>query len=178
MSSGKPFKDFLPPLLPEILDTLQEMNFATATPVQGSVIPYFLSHKDINASACTGSGKTLSFLIPVFQILAKSESCNKPGEIGGIIISPTRELAHQTFTVAQQFEQHLPQVHVVLLTGGNEIAEDLEQLQSDKTLLVIATPGRLKDVIDRQGEKLAIRNLEVLILDEADVLLVLYGRNR
>ena len=87
-------------------------------------------------------------------------------------------MAHQTFTVAQQFEQHLPQVHVVLLTGGNEIAEDLEQLQSDKTLLVIATPGRLKDVIDRQGEKLAIRNLEVLILDEADVLLVLYGRNR
>lgn len=178
MSSGKPFKDFLPPLLPEILETLQEMNFTTATPVQGAVIPYFLSHKDINASACTGSGKTLSFLIPVFQILAKSDSCNKPGDIGGIIISPTRELALQTFTVAQQFEHHITNIHVILLTGGNEIADDMKQLQSDKCLLVIATPGRLKDVIDRQGEKLAIRNLEVLILDEADVLLVIYGRDR
>ena len=178
MSSGKPFKDFLPPLLPEILETLQEMNFTTATPVQGAVIPYFLSHKDINASACTGSGKTLSFLIPVFQILAKSDSCNKPGDIGGIIISPNRELALQTFTVAQQFEHHITNIHVILLTGGNEIADDMKQLQSDKCLLVIATPGRLKDVIDRQGEKLAIRNLEVLILDEADVLLVIYGRDR
>ena len=172
MSSGKPFKDLIPPLIPEILDTLQEMTFTTATPVQGAVIPYFLSHKDVNASACTGSGKTLSFLIPMFQILAKSESCNKPGEIGGIIISPTRELALQTFSVAQKFESHLPNIHVVLLTGGNEVADDLKQLQSDKCLIIIATPGRLKDIMERQGERFAVRNLEVLILDEADVLLV------
>ena len=172
MSSGKPFKDLVPPLIPEILDTLQEMTFTTATPVQGAVIPYFLSHKDVNASACTGSGKTLSFLIPMFQILAKSESCNKPGEIGGIIISPTRELALQTFSVAQKFEGHLPSIHVVLFTGGNEVADDLKQLQSDKCLIIIATPGRLKDIMERQGERFAVRNLEVLILDEADVLLV------
>lgn len=108
----------MPPLLPEVLDTLEEMHFTTATPVQSAVIPYFLSNKDINASACTGSGKTLSFLIPVFQILMKSEVHSKPGAIGGIVISPTRELALQTYVVAQCFEKHLPSIHVVLLTGG------------------------------------------------------------
>ena len=118
MSTGKPFRDFLPPLLPEVLDTLEEMHFTTTTPVQSAVIPYFLSNKDINASACTGSGKTLSFLIPVFQILMKSEVHSKPGAIGGIVISPTRELALQTYVVAQCFEKHLPSIHVVLLTGG------------------------------------------------------------
>ena len=118
MSKAKEFKDFNPPLLPEIMEVLQEMNFTTATPVQGAVIPYFLSHKDVNVSACTGSGKTLSFLIPVFQILTSRIPSFKGGEVGSIVISPTRELALQTYTIAQQFEKHLPQIHVVLITGG------------------------------------------------------------
>ena len=118
MSKAKEFKDFSPPLLPEIMEVLQEMNFTTATPVQGAVIPYFLSHKDVNVSACTGSGKTLSFLIPVFQILTSRITSFKGGEVGSIVISPTRELALQTYTIAQQFEKHLPQIHVVLITGG------------------------------------------------------------
>ena len=118
MSKAKEFKDFNPPLLPEIMEVLQEMNFTTATPVQGAVIPYFLSHKDVNVSACTGSGKTLSFLIPVFQILTSRITSFKGSEVGSIVISPTRELALQTYTIAQQFEKHLPQIHVVLITGG------------------------------------------------------------
>ena len=59
-----------------------------------------------------------------------------------------------------------------LLTLGNEVSDDIKQLQSDKILLIISTPGRLKDIMDRQGDKLVVRDLEVLILDEADVLLV------
>ena len=118
MSSGKPFADILPPLMPEVLDVLKEMEFARATPVQGAVIPYFLSHKDVNVSACTGSGKTLAFLIPIFQLLGKPECNISNGEVGGIVISPTRELALQTYSIAERFEQHLPKVHVALLTGG------------------------------------------------------------
>lgn len=57
---------------------------------------------------------------------------------------------------------------------GNEVAEDIQQLKSDKVLVIISTPGRMKDIMDRQGEKLVVRNLEVLILDEADVLLVFF----
>ena len=64
-----------------------------------------------------------------------------------------------------------------LLTLGNEVSDDIKQLQSDKILLIISTPGRLKDIMDRQGDKLVVRDLEVLILDEADVLLVFYYYN-
>ena len=88
MSKTVEFKDLTPSLLPEILDVLQEMNFKTPTPVQGKVIPYFLSHKDVNVSACTGSGKTLSFLIPVFQIIQSKKDSLRAGEVGGIVISP------------------------------------------------------------------------------------------
>lgn len=118
MSKTKEFKDLSPPLIPEILTVLQEMKFTTATPVQGAVIPYFLSHKDVNVSACTGSGKTLSFLIPVFQLLYSKSDSIRGGEVGGIVISPTRELAMQTYSIAQQFEKFLPSIHVVLITGG------------------------------------------------------------
>lgn len=123
MSKVKEFKDLNPPLIPEILNILQEMNFTTPTPVQGAVIPYFLSHKDVNVSACTGSGKTLSFLIPVFQILSTKAEFVRGGEVGGIVISPTRELAMQTYSIAQQFEKYLPQIHVVLITGGRVVFE-------------------------------------------------------
>lgn len=118
MSKTKEFKDLNPPLIPEIMNVLQEMKFTTATPVQGAVIPYFLSHKDVNVSACTGSGKTLSFLIPVFQLLHARVGSIRGGEVGSIVISPTRELAMQTYSIAQQFEKYLPLIHVVLITGG------------------------------------------------------------
>lgn len=118
MSKTKEFKDLTPPLIPEILNVLQEMKFTTATPVQGAVIPYFLSHKDVNVSACTGSGKTLSFLIPVFQLLHSKSDSIRGGEVGSIVISPTRELAMQTYSIAQQFEKFLPSIHVILITGG------------------------------------------------------------
>ena len=171
MSSGKLFKDFVPPLMPEILEAVQSMNFQSATPVQATVVPYFLSHKDVNVVACTGSGKTLAFLIPLFQILWNKECRLVNGQVGAVIISPTRELALQTFSVAQQFEEKNGKAHVILLTGGNEVAEDIKQLHCEKGLVLIATPGRLKDIMERQQEKLSFRELEVLILDEADVLL-------
>ena len=122
MSSGKLFKDFIPPLMPEILEAVQSMNFQSATPVQATVVPYFLSHKDVNVVACTGSGKTLAFLIPLFQILWNKECRLVNGQVGAVIISPTRELALQTFSVAQQFEEKNGKAHVILLTGGIEVS--------------------------------------------------------
>ena len=121
MSSGKLFSDILPPLIPEVLDVVKELEFTRTTPVQGAVIPYFLSNKDVNVSACTGSGKTLAFLIPIFQLLGRPECSISRGEVGGIVISPTRELAMQTYSIAERFEKYLPKVHVTLLTGGAEL---------------------------------------------------------
>ena len=103
----------------EVLDVVKELDFSRATPVQGAVIPYFLSNKDVNVSACTGSGKTLAFLIPIFQLLGRPECTVSHG-----VISPTRELAMQTYSIAERFEKHLPKVHVALLTGGSEVRFD------------------------------------------------------
>ena len=108
----------------EVLDVVKELDFSRATPVQGAVIPYFLSNKDVNVSACTGSGKTLAFLIPIFQLLGRPKCTVSHGEVGGIVISPTRELAMQTYSIAERFEKHLPKVHVALLTGGLTVRFD------------------------------------------------------
>ena len=119
MSTRKQFKDIVPPLMPEILDAVKDLSFESPTPVQETVIPYFISHKDVNVIACTGSGKTLAFLIPLFQILWNKGCSFSRGQVGGVIISPTRELAMQTYSVAQRFIEKCDKMHLVLLTGGS-----------------------------------------------------------
>mmetsp|Transcript_14690 Transcript_14690/g.19267 ORF Transcript_14690/g.19267 Transcript_14690/m.19267 type:complete len:602 (+) Transcript_14690:100-1905(+) len=163
----------------------QRLGFKSMTPVQQATIPRFLSHQDVAVEACTGSGKTLAYIIPLYDILLKTvrEQVNTsendaediPAKnlfngIGGLIISPTRELAGQIYKVASMFSEEL-NLDCVLITGGTKIAKDLEVLQSPRTNVVIGTPGRINDVLQRSGNSVSLKNLEVLILDEADVLL-------
>lgn len=163
--------------------------FKRMTPVQAIAIPLLLNHRDVAVEACTGSGKTLAFLIPVVEMLLKSEAtASRNGvaaiSVGSTILSPTRELATQIHEVLgayleavnrEESNAHLGRQLFVGGTEGKAAAEALTQSKRGGLLeVVVATPGRLKKMIDLGGkEGLAFKMLEVLVLDEADRLLQL-----
>lgn len=157
-----------------VLSTIRELGFTKLTPVQASCIPLFLQKKkDVVVEAVTGSGKTLAFLIPVFETLLKNGSLRKH-DVAVIVISPTRELAAQTFDVTSLFLKHIPQFSSILLIGGVPVAVDINKILENGANIIIATPGRLADLFDHHSAlKLSayVKNLEMLVLDEADRLL-------
>ncbi|XP_010558064.1 PREDICTED: DEAD-box ATP-dependent RNA helicase 18 [Tarenaya hassleriana] len=165
------FSDLDPPLSGEILEALAQSGFEFCTPVQAATIPLLCNYKDVAVDAATGSGKTLAFLVPLVEILRRSSSYPpKPHQVLGIIISPTRELSTQIYNVAQPFVSTLTNVNSVLLVGGREVKTDMKTIEEGGANLMIGTPGRLYDIMERM-ENLDFRNLEILILDEADRLL-------
>uniref|UniRef100_A0A7C8YGV8 RNA helicase n=2 Tax=Opuntia streptacantha TaxID=393608 RepID=A0A7C8YGV8_OPUST len=164
------FSDLQPPLSPPILEALTTAGFHYCTPVQVQTIPLLCSYKDVAVDAATGSGKTLAFVIPLVEIIRRSCSSPKPHQVLGIIISPTRELSTQIHNVALPFILTLANVKPVLLVGGREVKNDIKKIEEDGANVLIGTPGRLFDIMDRI-DILDFRSLEVLILDEADRLL-------
>ncbi|KAG4202344.1 hypothetical protein ERO13_A05G332100v2 [Gossypium hirsutum] len=165
------FSDLKPPLSETVLEALSQAGFKFCTPVQAATIPLLCSFKDVAVDAATGSGKTLAFLIPIVEILRRSSSSPpKRHQVMGIIISPTRELSSQIYNVAQPFISTLPNVKSMLLVGGVEVKADVKKIEDEGANLLIGTPGRLYDIMDRMAV-LDFRNLEILILDEADRLL-------
>lgn len=165
------------PLSTEILSTITEsFAFAQMTPVQSATIPLLMSCKDVAAEAVTGSGKTLAFVVPLLELLLRRhrEWPWKPTEVGAIILSPTRELATQTFQVLGTFLGQLSHFQAKLLVGGNSVDEDITQLRAHGANIVVCTPGRLLDLLERKSElNMAgrVKSLELLVLDEADRLL-------
>ena len=150
------------PITQYLQEQLSTNNFHTPTPVQGSAIPAALSGKDLLATAQTGTGKTLAFLIPVAQRLLQIRDAG----IQALVLVPTRELAAQ---VEQQFDQLRGKKlrKAALVVGG---ASERQQIAALKTAqLVIATPGRLEDFLRRNLAKLD--KTQVLVLDEADRML-------
>ncbi|XVF84068.1 hypothetical protein PTKIN_Ptkin16aG0545000 [Pterospermum kingtungense] len=165
------FSDLKPPLSEPVIEALSEAGFEFCTPVQAATIPLLCSFKDVAVDAATGSGKTLAFVIPIVEILRRSSSSPpKRHQVMGIIISPTRELSSQIYTVAQPFISTLSNVKSMLLVGGVEVKADVKKIEEEGANLLIGTPGRLYDIMDRM-DILDFRNLEILILDEADRLL-------
>ncbi|KAL7054036.1 hypothetical protein AAHC03_026593 [Spirometra sp. Aus1] len=183
-------------LRPEVRTTLQELGFSSPLPVQSTVIPLLLSKKDVAVEAVTGSGKTLAFVIPVVELLARRLEPWKQHEIGALVISPTFELTVQTHEVFQDFLKHFTNdvgqplwSSLVLVGGGGAGAktnrlEDLQRFETTGATVMVATPGRLVDMITKapalgqlstnqsQNPILrGLRSLEILILDEADRLL-------
>ncbi|PWA94075.1 DNA/RNA helicase, DEAD/DEAH box type, N-terminal [Artemisia annua] len=163
------FSDLTPSLSDEVLEALTSSGFEYCTPVQAATIPLLCSYKDVAVDAATGSGKTLAFVVPLVEILRRTKNA-KPHEVLGVIISPTRELSSQIFHVAQPFISSLPDIKPVLLVGGSEVKSDMQKIEDEGANLLIGTPGRLHDIMDRM-DILDFRNLEILILDEADRLL-------
>lgn len=170
--------DLAKPLSAPVLQVIEGFGFQKMTPVQAATIPLLLSYKDVAAEAVTGSGKTLAFVVPMLELLLKRqrETAWKKSEIGAIIISPTRELAVQISAVLQDFLKHdqLAMFRQKLLIGGNPVEEDVESIRKEGANILIATPGRLKDLLERKGDLNLtgkVRGLEFLVLDEADRLL-------
>ncbi|KAM3285181.1 DEAD-box ATP-dependent RNA helicase 18 [Capsicum chacoense] len=164
------FSDLEPPLSAPVLEALSNSGFEFCTPVQAATIPLLCSYKDVTVDAATGSGKTLAFVLPLVEILRRSTSNLKPHKVMGIIISPTRELSSQIFHVAQPFISTLANVRPMLLVGGVEVKSDIRKIEEEGANLLIGTPGRLYDIMERM-DILDFRDLEILILDEADRLL-------
>ncbi|KXJ73125.1 probable ATP-dependent RNA helicase DDX55 homolog [Aedes albopictus] len=170
--------DLAKPLSAPVLDVITGFGFQKMTPVQAATIPLLLSYKDVAAEAVTGSGKTLAFVVPLLELMLKRqrETPWKKSEIGAIIISPTRELATQISDVLGDFLQHekLAVFKQKLLIGGNPVEEDVDWIRKEGANVLIATPGRLKDLLERKGDlnlTAKVRSLELLVLDEADRLL-------
>ena len=173
--SDRTWDTLKPPLSKNGLEGVQGLGFQFMTPVQSATIPYFMQNKDVAVEAITGSGKTLAFVLPIVEILSRRLEPWSPGETGALVLTPTRELATQIAGVMRIFLQDVP-LHLVSLIGGKKnLQEDIASINTQGAQVVVATPGRLVDMLSRQECKLAsaVRSLEVLVLDEADRLLEL-----
>ena len=171
--SNRPWTDLNPSLSECSLQGLERLGFTAMTPVQSATIPLFMKNKDVAVEAVTGSGKTLAFVIPIVEILAKRERDWAKHEVGALVVTPTRELATQ---IAGVFEIFVPsEISMCLLVGGRDIQTDLGSINSQGAQIIVATPGRLVDLLERVDCSLApaMKSLEVLVLDEADRLLEL-----
>ena len=145
-----------------IVDILDEAGFVEPTPVQNAAIELILNGKDVLASAQTGSGKTAAFALPIIEKLAKPG--DKPR---ALVLVPTRELALQVTTQFKLFGRN-KKLKVVTLYGGVGFDAQLRALRG-KIDVIVATPGRLNDCLERRCADL--RNVEITVLDEADRLM-------
>src|SRR5580658_6998026 len=151
------------PISAYMKERLAHARFSTPTPVQAAAIPQALEGKDVLATAQTGTGKTLAFLIPVIEQLLKSKT---PG-IAALVLVPTRELAMQVVAVFNTLRgPHL--LPAALVVGGLAEGAQLNAIRKGARI-VVATPGRLEDYLDRK--LFNFNSLRILVLDEADRML-------
>lgn len=168
------FESINPPLSEGVLSAISKYGFKSMTPVQAASIPLFLTNKDVCVQAVTGSGKTLAFLIPMVEIILRRTVLLTKNQVGGLVVSPTRELARQTFNVAKDLCRFASLPEPLLLVGGGgghrPVTVDLDTFAKSGSDIVIGTPGRIDDILSRYSD-LQMNELECLVLDEADVLL-------
>src|SRR5580698_4167669 len=150
------------PLSPALQKRLAAAQFTTLTPIQERTIPAALEGRDVIGTAQTGTGKTLAFLLPLIETLDRES----PDSTVALVLLPTRELAMQ---VHDQYEQlRTKKMSAALVIGGVSEKAQIQSLRAGSKL-VIATPGRLQDFMNR---KLAnLQNVKMLVLDEADRML-------
>ncbi|KAF3691363.1 putative ATP-dependent RNA helicase DDX10 [Channa argus] len=158
------FSDF--PISKKTLLGLQAAQFRQPTEIQRQTIGFALRGKDVLGAAKTGSGKTLAFLIPVLECLYRQQWSSMDG-LGALIISPTRELAYQTFEVLRKVGKN-HEFSAGLIIGGKDLKSESERIHH--TNIVICTPGRLLQHMDETATFHA-SNLQMLVLDEADRIL-------
>ncbi|PHH59673.1 hypothetical protein CDD81_2675 [Ophiocordyceps australis] len=182
-----------PPLAPWILDAVATMGFSRMTPVQAATMPHFMGNKDVVVEAVTGSGKTLAFLIPLVHRLLRLAEPTPTHHIAAIVLSPTRELAAQIHSVlVSLLDFHPPSANILglltdhakrpatahalvvpqLLVGGSTTtAHDLGFFLRHSPNLLIASPGRLVELLSSPHVHCSQSSFEMLVLDEADRLL-------
>lgn len=146
------------------------MGYTTCTEVQKQALPQCLGPKDVVVKAKTGTGKTIAFLVPAISKVIQSNK-EEPGTIPILVISPTRELAQQISEEAKALTKFLPKWGTQCVVGGTNIQTDINKLKKQAPHILVATPGRLNDLLENAGLKSMCRKLQVLIFDEADQLL-------
>ena len=202
--SSRAWEALTPPLAEWMLEAMTS-SFERMTPVQASTIPLFQGNKDVVVEAVTGSGKTLSYVLPVVSKILRLEERTKKHHVASIIVSPTRELATQIHGVVkhllgfhgpsaavintpsddsdnsddanaeqlvESYPWSTPVVLPQLLIGGDtSVAQDLSFFLKSSPNLLIATPGRLLELLNSPHVHCPQSSFEVLVLDEADRLL-------
>lgn len=148
----------------EILQGVEALGFVNPTPVQERTIPFMLNEtKDLVALAQTGTGKTAAFGLPILHLLDATQAKTQ-----ALVLSPTRELCIQISKDLKNYAAFMPDMHIVPVYGGEDIRVQLRQL--DRTpQIIVATPGRLIDLVERG--KVKLEDVTYLVLDEADEML-------
>lgn len=146
-----------------LLQALHDLQFEKPSPIQEQTIPRLLEGRDLIGLAQTGTGKTAAFSLPILQRLQLTDTSTQ-----ALIIAPTRELAIQVAEHIKTLSSHLPKVSITVLCGGQDYRPQLKQLR-DGSAVVVGTPGRILDHLDRGTLKLDC--LRTLVLDEADEML-------
>jgi len=145
----------------QLQQNLADLQITVPTDIQEKTIPVVLNQKeDLVALAKTGTGKTAAFGLPLLQLINIEDT-----NVQAVILAPTRELGHQIHSNLMSFASHSPALSIAALCGGIPIKPQIERLKT-RTHIVVATPGRLVDLIKRGA--ISIKNLKFLVLDEAD----------
>jgi len=146
----------------DILDALKASGFTAPTQIQSECIPLILEGFDVVGRSQTGSGKTLAFGLPIIE-----RASNQPQTIETLVICPTRELALQVTAELKKIAKSKDLCSVIAVYGGSDIMRQIKALKTAK--IVVGTPGRIMDHIERHTLKL--RNIKTVVLDEADEML-------
>ncbi|MBQ3678520.1 MAG: DEAD/DEAH box helicase [Succinivibrio sp.] len=147
----------------EVLRAVHDLGFESPTPIQERSIPVVLSGKDMIGQAQTGTGKTAAFSLPILSRIDCKKSC-----IQALILEPTRELAIQSAEACQSFSKYIKDFRVAPIYGGASYENQIRTLRHGAQV-VVATPGRLIDLIERG--KVDLSNLSFMVIDEADEML-------
>ena len=153
-------------LLPSLQKAITEAGYSTPSPIQEKAIPVILKGHDVIGCAQTGTGKTAAFVLPILQHLAQ-HTPQQHGNVRVLVLTPTRELALQVEQTFQTLGKHTQHRSQVIFGGVSEVNQirDLKQ----RPEIIVATPGRLLDLVRQQ--KINLQAIEVLVLDEADRML-------
>ena len=165
MTSSQTFSEL--PLVEPIQRAVAETGYTTPTPIQQQAIPYLLEGRDLLGCAQTGTGKTAAFALPILNHLAKQWNRTEPKHARVLVLAPTRELAIQIHESFQTYGKFL-KIRTAVIFGGVGQTPQVKALSSGVDVL-IATPGRLLDLI--QQKYLKLDKLEIFVLDEADRML-------
>jgi len=154
-------------LAPALAEAVAAIGYQTPTPIQAAAVPAALAGRDVLGAARTGSGKTAAFALPMLHALLARQGTRRG--LHGLVLVPTRELAAQVGEAIRELVQHLPStIKVSIVFGGVSINPQMMALRGG-TDIVVATPGRLLDLVEHNA--LALEHTATLVLDEADKLL-------
>jgi ATP-dependent RNA helicase RhlE len=157
-------------LAPDLLRAVADEGYTIATPIQSQAIPLVLGGRDVIGAAQTGTGKTAAFVLPILQqLLPRANTSFSPArhQVQALVLTPTRELAIQVAEMAASYGRHVP-LRSAVVFGGVPLEPQIKELARGVELLV-ATPGRLLDLVGQRAANLG--QVEILVLDEADRML-------